>query len=919
MHQSNDSRRLILLSVAIVALIGGCTSPSAAVCSDGRTCPPNTRCDVERHLCIGDAQELACSGRADGDGCVVAGVTGNCRGGLCKLLFCGDGQRVDPESCDGADLNGKTCADLGFYKQTTGLKCDPKDCTFDTTGCTDACGDKMINGSELCDGSDLGGADCRTAGFYDAPGLRCSPYCTLDVSACTGLCGDAKINGPEQCDGMPPAGETCLDHGYDRGRLGCSALCGPQLDGCGEIGWKPVLAKEAQGRFTSAWADDPGDVFVVGFDGTIVRGSGTTWTAMSSGTTTPFMGVWGSGPDNVFAVGGGIFGSGIVLRWNGEKWSAMSSAASDRGYFGVWGSGPTDVFVVGSQIIHWNGTSWSVMNAPVTQYPYKAVWGTGVDDVFAVGDVIIHWDGKSWSEMATPPFSFPRYFNAIWGSGSKDVFAVGDGSILHWNGTAWSEMSSPPGFYGFYRAVWGSGPNDVLAIAMGTPAHLVHWDGTSWSPIAMVGAVAEKPPAAIWGTGPDDVFVASLGGIAHSNGDSWFATTDAKMSVGVQSLWAAGADDLFAGAPFRGGVLHWTGTGSSTTDLAAMPGLAPSLADDVWGSSEHDVFAVADLGRQILHWDGRTWSPSYSYTPAPQGPPSPEPAPAVPPFPQPTDLPPVVVESLWGSGANDVFAVGPTRDNVFTEQQGTGTGTRKGTCSGVMHWDGQSWSTMPFSVTDKCLHAVWGNEPGSFFAVGEAGVIVHWDGNAWATMSSGSTVDLSSVWGSGRADVYAVGKAGTILRFDGARWTPMPSGTTASLSRVRGSGRGDVFAVGGKVLLHLQAGAWEPIAVPPPAPIPGGAALDFNATSLAVTPSRVFLGSEVEILQLDRTGVTCVGPEKNCGDGWDNDCDGLADGADPDCAGKVAEQCANLVDDDGDGLVDCADPGCATFPSCRRR
>jgi hypothetical protein len=50
-----------------------------------------------------------------------------------------------------------------------------------------------------------------------------------------------------------------------------------------------------------------------------------------------------------------------------------------------------------------------------------------------------------------------------------------------------------------------------------------------------------------------------------------------------------------------------------------------------------------------------------------------------------------------------------------------------------------------------------------------------------------------------------------------------------------------------------------------------------------------------------------------------NDCDGLADGDDPDCTGKVAEQCANSLDDDRKGLTDCADPGCATFLACKHR
>jgi hypothetical protein len=52
-----------------------------------------------------------------------------------------------------------------------------------------------------------------------------------------------------------------------------------------------------------------------------------------------------------------------------------------------------------------------------------------------------------------------------------------------------------------------------------------------------------------------------------------------------------------------------------------------------------------------------------------------------------------------------------------------------------------------------------------------------------------------------------------------------------------------------------------------------------------------------------------------CNDGLDNDCDGLIDCADPDCAADRAcvpavEVCGNCVDDDGDGLVDYEDPDC---------
>src|SRR5438876_2084675 len=63
------------------------------------------------------------------------------------------------------------------------------------------------------------------------------------------------------------------------------------------------------------------------------------------------------------------------------------------------------------------------------------------------------------------------------------------------------------------------------------------------------------------------------------------------------------------------------------------------------------------------------------------------------------------------------------------------------------------------------------------------------------------------------------------------------------------------------------------------------------------------------------TDVPGCGPEQ-CGDGIDNDGDGLVDCADPDCANapecRPHEMCGNCIDDDGDGLVDYEDADCCS-------
>jgi len=59
--------------------------------------------------------------------------------------------------------------------------------------------------------------------------------------------------------------------------------------------------------------------------------------------------------------------------------------------------------------------------------------------------------------------------------------------------------------------------------------------------------------------------------------------------------------------------------------------------------------------------------------------------------------------------------------------------------------------------------------------------------------------------------------------------------------------------------------------------------------------------------------------ETACADGYDNDCNGLIDCDDTDCAGDPVcgvEICDNGVNDDADGLIDCADPDCPEGTIC---
>ena len=92
--------------------------------------------------------------------------------------LCGNGLLDPGEVCDGAQLRGYTCVDLGYSTGTLGCRSDCDD--FDFSYCDEAvgpvCGNNSAEGTEVCDGSDLRGKSCATQG-WDGGILRCTAGC----------------------------------------------------------------------------------------------------------------------------------------------------------------------------------------------------------------------------------------------------------------------------------------------------------------------------------------------------------------------------------------------------------------------------------------------------------------------------------------------------------------------------------------------------------------------------------------------------------------------------------------------------------------------------------------------------------------------------------------------------------------------
>jgi hypothetical protein len=147
---------------------------------------------------------------------------------------------------------------------------------------------------------------------------------------------------------------------------------------------------------------------------------------------------------------------------------------------------------------------------------------------------------------------------------------------------------------------------------------------------------------------------------------------------------------------------------------------------------------------------------------------------------------PVALTSVWGTSANDVYAVG-------------GNGT-------VYHYDGAAWTKLPTNETAN-LWWIFGVPNGPIYVGGDGGLILRKDGDTFTRMQTPNAATVFGIWGTAPDDVWAVGgspggaSGGFAWRLAGDRWEevagfPPQLAATAAMWKVFGRSRTDAWIVG---------------------------------------------------------------------------------------------------------------------------
>ncbi|VAX21251.1 hypothetical protein MNBD_IGNAVI01-893, partial [hydrothermal vent metagenome] len=126
---------------------------------------------------------------------------------------------------------------------------------------------------------------------------------------------------------------------------------------------------------------------------------GNEWTKVKSPDIYHLNDIWGSSSDNIYAVVYSLSGNSRVIRYNGEKWSAISNELPNekKGLISIWVDKTGKGYTVGTKTYSFVGNDFSSFSINKTSF-LECVRGSSSNNVFISGQYggIHHYNGMDW-------------------------------------------------------------------------------------------------------------------------------------------------------------------------------------------------------------------------------------------------------------------------------------------------------------------------------------------------------------------------------------------------------------------------------------------------------------------------------------------------------------------------------------------
>jgi hypothetical protein len=117
----------------------------------------------------------------------------------------------------------------------------------------------------------------------------------------------------------------------------------------------------------------------------MLHGGGQSFAPFSTNATQGFAAVWSADATHAWA-----FGSGGLVRWDGQSWTSVASSLVP-GEGGLFGFSANAVWAVGNdqQILAWNGSAWTAQHTGTVGGGLRAIGGADASHLWAVGENVV--------------------------------------------------------------------------------------------------------------------------------------------------------------------------------------------------------------------------------------------------------------------------------------------------------------------------------------------------------------------------------------------------------------------------------------------------------------------------------------------------------------------------------------------------